>query len=75
MLYLISMAQTVGQFDARARWVDTETNIFADRGSREVGIEITFEEWSKSQLRMPYAGEGELEPMTIDDQHQHRTIR
>jgi hypothetical protein len=30
MLYLISMAQTIGKFDARMRWVDTATNMFTD---------------------------------------------
>jgi len=48
MLYLISMAQTIGKFDARTRWVDTATNVFADRGSREVGegeLEALLAEW------------------------------
>ena len=51
MLYLISMAETIGQFDARLRWVDTETNMFFDQGSQEA-MEVNLV-WPKDHGDVP----------------------
>ena len=56
MLYITSMSALMAQFDTDMPWVDTKTNIFADRGSREVGggeLQKLCAEWSEAHNRLP----------------------